>query len=64
MNKAQRKEPRGGNMVELQAGGLGHFKVKKVIFFHHIIINIQERGDVSLVHTNKMSRRTPQSDFL
>ncbi len=33
MDKARRKEPRGGNMEELQAPGLSHFKGGKESIF-------------------------------
>jgi hypothetical protein len=40
MNKARRKEPRGGNIEELRALGLGHFKVGRVRYLHNKIIKI------------------------
>jgi hypothetical protein len=55
MAKARAKEPKGGNMEELQAPGLSHFKVEKVRFFHHKIIKIEDHGVVSLVHMNATS---------
>jgi hypothetical protein len=57
-------DPNGGNMEELHALGLAISRVEMSQIFHHKVIKIQDHGVASLTHTNPMSQRTPQSEFV
>jgi hypothetical protein len=53
---------KGGNMEELRYPNLSILKVESAIF-HHNIMNIQDHSVVTLLHTNSMCTKTPQSEF-
>jgi hypothetical protein len=61
MTKGSQGEQRGHNMEELQPLD-SYLQVGKSGFFHNHKIQIQDHGDVALVHTSSTSQRTPKTE--